>query len=224
MRLLPGAGWRGKWDTGSRRVEIFRCKISKFWGSEVLHAAGSVSISLKFTQREIIQCSHRWKCNLFDYINYSVYESITWSLCTQYIYTIFVSYTLVRLGKKKRIGGGGVLFSEWCSVQASRFIEDVFCIQISRNPAPAARKSAWRDERCRWRMMQPLTQGKGLHVYFKLQVLLYTLTKALGQRFGIFSFPSPRFIVSIKHCCPSNRVSASAILSESCLLWLVITL
>ena len=105
MRLLPGAGWRGKWDTGSRRVEIFRCKISKFWGSEVLHAAGSVSISLKFAQREIIQCTHRWKCNLLDYINCSVYESITWSLCTQCIYTIFVSYTLVRLGKKKRVGG-----------------------------------------------------------------------------------------------------------------------
>ena len=104
MRLLPGAGWRGKWDTGSRRVEIFRCKISKFWGSEVLHAAGSVSVSLKFTQREIIQCTHRWKCNLLNYNNYSVYESITWSLYTQYVYTIFVSYTLVRLGKKKRVG------------------------------------------------------------------------------------------------------------------------
>ena len=30
-----------------------------------------------------------------------------------------------------------------------------------------------------------------LHVYFKLQVLFYTLTKALGQRFDIFSFPHP---------------------------------
>ena len=39
--------------------------------------------------------------------------------------------------------------------------------------------------------MQPLTQGTGLHVYFKLQVLFYTLTKALGQRFDIFSFPHP---------------------------------
>ena len=95
----------GKWGTGSGRVEIFRCKISKFWGAEVLHAAGSVSISLKFTQREIIQCSHRWTCNFLDYNNYSVYESITWLLCTQYIYTNFVSYTLVRLGKKKRVGG-----------------------------------------------------------------------------------------------------------------------
>ena len=66
-----------------------------------------------------------------------------------------------------------------------------------RSPAPAARESAWRDERC-WRgMMQPLTQGAGLHVYFKLQVLFYTLTKALGQRFDIFCSPSPRFIVSL---------------------------
>ena len=39
--------------------------------------------------------------------------------------------------------------------------------------------------------MQPLTQGEGLHVYFKLQVFFYTLTKALGQRFDIFSFPHP---------------------------------
>ena len=67
----------GKWGSGSQRVEIFSCKISKFWGSEVLRAAGSVSISLKFTQREIIQYIHRWKCNLLDYNNYSVYESTT---------------------------------------------------------------------------------------------------------------------------------------------------
>ena len=42
-----------------------------------------------------------------------------------------------------------------------------------------------------------------LHVYFKLQVLFYTLTKALGQRFDIFSFPhpdllSPEIIVALK--------------------------
>ena len=30
-----------------------------------------------------------------------------------------------------------------------------------------------------------------LHVYFKLHVLFYTLTKALGQRFDILSFPHP---------------------------------
>ena len=76
-KALPGGWWRGKWGTGSEKVEIFRCKISKFWGSEVLRAAGSVSISLKFAQREIIQCSHRWTCNFLDYNNYSVYESIT---------------------------------------------------------------------------------------------------------------------------------------------------
>ena len=105
IRLLPGAEWKAKWGTSSQRVEIFSCKISKFWGSEVLHAACSVSISLKFTQREIIQFTHRWTCNLLKYNNYSVYKSMTGSLCTQYIYTIFVSYTLVRLGKKKRVGG-----------------------------------------------------------------------------------------------------------------------
>ena len=58
----------------------------------------------------------------------------------------------------------------------------------------------------------------GLHVYFKLSIFFHTLTKALGQRFDIFNFPSPRFIVSINHCCSSSRVSASAVISELCLL------
>ena len=31
----------------------------------------------------------------------------------------------------------------------------------------------------------------GLHVYFKLQVLFYTLKKALGRRFDTFSSPHP---------------------------------
>ena len=65
------------------------------------------------------------------------------------------------------------------------------------SPAPAARGSAWRDERCQREMMQPLTRGVGLHVYFKHQVFFYTLTKASGQRFDIFSSPSPRLIVSL---------------------------
>ena len=40
-------------------------------------------------------------------------------------------------------------------------------------------------------MMQSLTHSMELHVYFELQVFFYTLTKALGQRFDIFSFPHP---------------------------------
>ena len=72
-----------------------------------------------------------------------------------------------------------------------------YCSSLCRSPAPATRESAWRDKRCRRRTMQPLTQGAGLHVYFKHQVFFYTLTKALGQRFQIFSSLSPRFIVSL---------------------------
>ena len=79
-----------------------------------------------------------------------------------------------------------------------------------QSPAPAARESAWRDEQCWQRMMQPLTQGAGLHVYFKIQVLFYILTKALGQRFDIFGSPSPRFIVSFlpfkQSSCFSNSL------------------
>ena len=57
----------------------------------------------------------------------------------------------------------------------------------------------------------------GLPVYFKFKILFYTFTKTLGQRFDIFRSPSPRFIISINHCCSSNRVPASVILWESAL-------
>ena len=49
----------------------------------------------------------------------------------------------------------------------------------------------------------------GLPLYFKFKILFYTFTKTLCQRFDIFSSPSPRFIISINHCCSSNRVPAS---------------
>ena len=51
----------------------------------------------------------------------------------------------------------------------------------------------------------------GLAVYFKFKILFYTL----GQRFDIFRSPSPRFIISINHCCSSNRVPASVTLWKS---------
>ena len=51
----------------------------------------------------------------------------------------------------------------------------------------------------------------------ELKIFFYTFTKALGQRLDIFSFSSPRFIISMIHCCSSNRVPASAILSDSAL-------
>ena len=57
----------------------------------------------------------------------------------------------------------------------------------------------------------------GLPVYFKFKILFYTFTKTLGQRFDIFSSPSPPFIISINHCCSSNRVPVSVILSKSAL-------
>ena len=66
------------------------------------------------------------------------------------------------------------------------------------------------------KMRQPLS-FLGLPIYFKFKIICYTFTKTLGQRFDIFSSPSPRFIISINHCCSSNRVPASVILSESAL-------
>ena len=44
----------------------------------------------------------------------------------------------------------------------------------------------------------------GLPLYFKFKILFHTFTKTLGQRFDIFSSPSPRFIISINHCCSSE--------------------
>ena len=44
----------------------------------------------------------------------------------------------------------------------------------------------------------------GLPVYFKFKILFYTFTKTLGQRLDIYSSPSPRFIISINHCCSSE--------------------
>ena len=59
--------------------------------------------------------------------------------------------------------------------------------------------------------MEPLTQGAGLHIYFKLQVFFHTLTKALGQRFNIFSFPhpdllSPEITVVLQSSCFSDSL------------------
>ena len=51
--------------------------------------------------------------------------------------------------------------------------------------------------------------------YFKFKILFYTFTKTVGQRFDVFSSPSPRFVISINHCCSSNRVPAPVTLSES---------
>ena len=76
------------------------------------------------------------------------------------------------------------------------------CIGKCRSPTPAARDSTWKDEQCR-RMRQFLI-FLGLPVYFKFKILFYTFTKALGQRFDIFSSPFPRCIISVNHCCSSE--------------------
>ena len=88
-----------------------------------------------------------------------------------------------------------------------------------QSPASAARDSTWRGERCP--QMRQTLSFLGLPVYFKFKILFDTFTKALGQRFDIFSSPSPRFIISTNNCCSSNSVPASVILSESALLSII---
>ena len=67
------------------------------------------------------------------------------------------------------------------------------------------------------KLRQPLS-FLGLPVYFKLMILLYTFTKALGQRFDIFSSHRPRFIFLQKSFLPLKR---SSFLSDSYLLFLM---
>ena len=61
----------------------------------------------------------------------------------------------------------------------------------------------------------------GLPVYFKLMILFYTFTKALGQRFDIFSSHWPRIIFFQKSLLPLKRssfLSDSLIYFFSCVL------
>ena len=88
------------------------------------------------------------------------------------------------------------------------------------SPAPVARDSTWRDEQCRRWEWDSLSVFYGLPVYFKFKILFYTFIKTLGQRFGIFSSPSPWFIISTNHCCSSEFLLQwfSALLSITYLL------
>ena len=54
-----------------------------------------------------------------------------------------------------------------------------------------------------------LFQASGFLLYFD---------KSIRSEVWHFQFSPPRFTVSRNHCCPTNRVPASAILSESALL------
>ena len=97
--------------------------------------------------------------------------------------------------------------------------------QTTHSVVPESGSSSQAINLKRWtvsarKMRQPLS-FLGLPIYFKFKIFFYTFTKALGQRFDIFSPPSPRFIMSINHCCSSNRVPASVILSESALLSII---
>ena len=59
----------------------------------------------------------------------------------------------------------------------------------------------------------------GLPVYFKFKTLFYTFIKTLGQRFDIFSSPSPRFNISINHCCSSEFLLPSDCLGISLIIY-----
>ena len=88
-------------------------------------------------------------------------------------------------------------------------------VMLCRSPTPVTRDSTRRGEGC-WQW-DSLSFFYGLPAYSKFKSLFYTFTKTLGQRFDILSSPSPRFIISINHCCSSNRVPAAVILWESAL-------
>ena len=112
----------------------------------------------------------------------------------------------------------GCFLSSWSRTLGLNVLNNGF-----RSPAPVARVSTWREVQCRQVTTQPFN-FLGLRIYFKFKTFFYTFMKALCQRFDIFSSPSPRFIISINHCCPSNRVPASAILWESFTIYYLIPL
>ena len=60
-----------------------------------------------------------------------------------------------------------------------------------QSPALAARESAWRDELVLVKNDVASDSRYRTTCLFQAQVFFYTLTKALGQRFDIFSFPHP---------------------------------
>ena len=61
------------------------------------------------------------------------------------------------------------------------------------------------------KLRQPLS-FLGLPVYFKLMILFYTFTKALGQRFDILVPIDANLFFSKNHWCPSKGVPSSVIL------------
>ena len=94
------------------------------------------------------------------------------------------------------------------------------CVWLCQSPSPAARDSTWSEGRCQWVTMQPLN-FLGLHIYFKFKIFFYTFTKALGQRFDVFSSHWPRFIFLQKSLLPLKRgsfLSDSLIYFFSCVL------
>ena len=56
---------------------------------------------------------------------------------------------------------------------------------------------------------------------FQASCLLLYFDKSIRSEVWYFKFSQARFIVSRNHCCPSNRVPASGILSESALLSII---
>ena len=62
-------------------------------------------------------------------------------------------------------------------------------------------------ERCRREKLRKTQFFFGLPVYFKLMILFYTFTKALCQRFDIFSSQRPRFIFLQKSLLPLKKNS-----------------
>ena len=99
-----------------------------------------------------------------------------------------------------------------CSLEKTLIAFVLLHFVLCWSPAPAARESAWRDERCWQRMLSAKNdvasdvasdsrfEVRGLHVYFKHQVFFYTLTKALvrGLTFSVPPHPDYCLIVALQ--------------------------
>ena len=100
----------------------------------------------------------------------------------------------------------------WNSYIISRIVSNR-CKPDCWGPASAGSRDILRMDGVSKRETEAASQSFfELPVYFKLMILFYTFTKALGQRFDILVPIDPNLFFSKNHWCPSKGVPSSVIL------------
>ena len=85
------------------------------------------------------------------------------------------------------------------------FIPELMQITSCRSPAPAARESAWRDERCRRVTMQPLIQLSWTACLFQALGFLLYFDKSIRSEVWHFQFPLTQIYCLHKSLLPFKQ-------------------